>query len=109
VVSPFPFLTFLCAFLSLLFFFLFFFSFTQAVLEAYVPVIKFTFSDIDFDLPYARMLSATIPENFDIFDDSNLRNIDPKSILSLNGQSFFLSFFSSLFHHGLLALHFDSL
>eukprot|EP00823_Brevimastigomonas_motovehiculus_P004058 TRINITY_DN2597_c3_g1_i1.p1 TRINITY_DN2597_c3_g1~~TRINITY_DN2597_c3_g1_i1.p1 ORF type:complete len:761 (+),score=244.43 TRINITY_DN2597_c3_g1_i1:46-2283(+) len=53
--------------------------------DAYVPVIKFQFDGIDFDLVYAQLAYPTIPDNFNIFDDSILKDIDPKSVLSLNG------------------------
>lgn len=57
----------------------------SAVLDAYVPVCKFIFEGIEFDLVYAQLRTNTIPDNFNIFDDNHLRGIDHKSVLSLNG------------------------
>jgi poly(A) polymerase len=56
----------------------------QSVPDAYVPVIKFSWDGIDFDLVYAQLQYPVIPEPFNIFDDNHLR-IDIKSVLSLNG------------------------
>lgn len=58
----------------------------QAVPDAYVPVMKLVFDGIDIDLLYAQLASAIIPEDLNIFDDNILRNIDKKSVLSMNGQ-----------------------
>lgn len=57
-----------------------------AVPDAHVPVIKFVFDGIDFDLTFSQLAYAVIPPNFNVFDDSHLNNIDKKSELSLNGQ-----------------------
>ena len=37
------------------------------------------------DLLFARLALATIPEDLDLLDVNNLRNLDEKSVLSLNG------------------------
>jgi len=52
---------------------------------------KMCFQGVSMDLLYAQLQSATIPENFNIFDNSNLRNMDQKSVLSLNGTGFLAS------------------
>jgi len=54
-----------------------------AVPESYVPVIKCIINGVPFDLVYAQV---NLVPNFDIFDDHNLKNIDSKSVLSLNGR-----------------------
>jgi len=57
----------------------------QAVPDAYVPVMKFTFSSIEIDLLFARLALSMIPEDLDLLDEQNLRNLDDKSVLSING------------------------
>ncbi len=37
------------------------------------------------DLVYAQLAYPTIPEDFNVFDDIHFKDIDQKSILSLNG------------------------
>ena len=37
------------------------------------------------DLVFARLALATIPEDLDLLDVNNLRNLDEKSVLSMNG------------------------
>ena len=56
-----------------------------AVPDAFVPIIKFEFEGVEIDLVFSQVKLATIPPDFKIFDDSILRNMDPKSVLSLNG------------------------
>ncbi len=46
---------------------------------------KFNFDGVHIDLLYAQLAISVIPPDFNIFDNSNLRNVDPKSVLSLNG------------------------
>jgi len=54
--------------------------------DAYVPIMKFKMNGIDFDLMYVQLASVTtVTDSFNIFDDNNLRGIDPQSVLSLNG------------------------
>lgn len=57
----------------------------QAVEEAFVPVIKMNFDGIEIDLLFARLNLKEIPDNFDLRDDSLLKNLDPKCVRSLNG------------------------
>jgi poly(A) polymerase len=53
--------------------------------DAYVPVIKMKFSGVAIDLLFARLALSTIPEDLDLLDQNNLKNLDEKSVLSLNG------------------------
>ncbi|XP_059373463.1 poly(A) polymerase gamma isoform X3 [Carassius carassius] len=57
----------------------------RAVEDAFVPVIKFKFDGIEIDLLFARLALQSIPDNLDLRGDSLLRNLDIKSIRSLNG------------------------
>eukprot|EP01119_Soliformovum_irregulare_P025754 TRINITY_DN9624_c0_g1_i1.p1 TRINITY_DN9624_c0_g1~~TRINITY_DN9624_c0_g1_i1.p1 ORF type:complete len:640 (+),score=158.21 TRINITY_DN9624_c0_g1_i1:48-1967(+) len=57
----------------------------KSVPEAYVPVINYKFSGIEMDLLFARLAVSTIPEDLDLVDANNLKNLDEKSVLSLNG------------------------
>lgn len=53
--------------------------------DAYVPVIKMAYDGIYIDLLFARLSVAMIPENFDILDEENLKNVDDETQRSLNG------------------------
>lgn len=57
----------------------------RAVEEAFVPVIKMNFDGIEIDLLFARLALKEIPDNFDLRDDKLLKNLDAKSVRSLNG------------------------
>uniref|UniRef100_A0A4W3GQH9 polynucleotide adenylyltransferase n=1 Tax=Callorhinchus milii TaxID=7868 RepID=A0A4W3GQH9_CALMI len=57
----------------------------RAVEDAYVPVIKFEYDNIEIDLVFARLALQTIPDNLDLRDDSRLKNLDIRCIRSLNG------------------------
>eukprot|EP00743_Colponemidia_sp_Colp-15_P001654 GILK01001807.1.p2 GENE.GILK01001807.1~~GILK01001807.1.p2 ORF type:complete len:637 (+),score=126.58 GILK01001807.1:95-2005(+) len=58
----------------------------QPVPEAYVPVIKMKFCDVQIDLLFARLALTIIPESMtSLEDDQLLKNLDDKSVLSLNG------------------------
>ncbi|XP_053669164.1 poly(A) polymerase type 3 [Anopheles marshallii] len=57
----------------------------RAVEEAFVPVIKMNFDGIEIDLLFARLALKEIPDNFDLRDDILLKNLDQKSVRSLNG------------------------
>jgi len=56
-----------------------------AVPDAYVPVIGLKFCGVPMDLLFARLALTTIPDDIDLLDVNNLRNLDEKSVLSLNG------------------------
>ena len=56
-----------------------------AVPDAYVPVMKFVYDGVDIDLLFAQLALTSIPANLDLLDDTLLRNLDEKSVLSLNG------------------------
>uniref|UniRef100_A0A6Q2YUH2 polynucleotide adenylyltransferase n=1 Tax=Esox lucius TaxID=8010 RepID=A0A6Q2YUH2_ESOLU len=57
----------------------------RAVEEAFVPVIKLSFDNIEIDILFARLALQTIPENLDLRDDGLLKNLDIRCIRSLNG------------------------
>lgn len=65
----------------------------QAVPDAYVPVINMKFSGVQIDLLFARLALSIIPDDLDLLDEQILKNLDDKSILSLNGR------FSSLWQY----------
>ncbi|KAJ3091075.1 polynucleotide adenylyltransferase [Quaeritorhiza haematococci] len=54
--------------------------------DAYVPVIKFHFSDIPIDLVFARLALPSVPDELDLRDDNLLKNLDERCIRSLNGS-----------------------
>eukprot|EP01130_Rhizamoeba_saxonica_P006958 TRINITY_DN2788_c0_g3_i1.p1 TRINITY_DN2788_c0_g3~~TRINITY_DN2788_c0_g3_i1.p1 ORF type:complete len:624 (+),score=142.53 TRINITY_DN2788_c0_g3_i1:86-1957(+) len=58
-----------------------------AVPDAYVPVMKMYFKGIQIDLLCATLSLPMIPEELDLLDDRScdLKNLDDKSVLSLNG------------------------
>lgn len=53
--------------------------------DAHVPIMKMYIDGIPIDLLFARLALSVIPEDFDILDDNCLKNLDEKSVLSLNG------------------------
>lgn len=54
--------------------------------EAYVPIIKLKLSGIQIDLLFARLHIPQIPESLDSLNDDNLlKNLDDKTVRSLNG------------------------
>jgi poly(A) polymerase len=57
----------------------------SAVVDAYVPVLKFEFDEIEIDLLYASVAMDIIPEDLDLFDNNILKNLDQKTTRSLNG------------------------
>ncbi|XP_075452308.1 poly(A) polymerase gamma isoform X4 [Ascaphus truei] len=57
----------------------------RAVEDAFVPVIKFDFMNVEIDLVFARLPVQCIPDNLDLRDDSRLRSLDIRCIRSLNG------------------------
>ena len=56
-----------------------------AVPDAFVPIIKFEFDGLEIDLVFSQVPKPTVTHDFNIFDDTILRQMDPKSVLSLNG------------------------
>ena len=54
--------------------------------DAYVPLITTEISGIPIDLVFAQLNMQSIPEDLDLSDDNLLRNLDDKSVRSLNGQ-----------------------
>jgi poly(A) polymerase len=57
----------------------------HAVEEAFVPVIKLRYNGIELDILFARLALREVGENQKLDDDNLLRNLDEKSIRSLNG------------------------
>ncbi|CAD5229806.1 unnamed protein product [Bursaphelenchus xylophilus] len=57
----------------------------HAVEDAFVPVIKLQYSGLDIDILFARLALKAVAEDEDLSDDMLLRNLDEKSIRSLNG------------------------
>lgn len=58
----------------------------QPVPDAYVPVIKFSFAGIQFDLLFARLAFSKIdPVTFNTLEDKNLSGVDEQTQRSLNG------------------------
>lgn len=57
-----------------------------AVPDAIVPVIKFKFFGISFDLVYVPLVSGNVPDNLDINGISIIRNVDQESVTNINGR-----------------------
>lgn len=57
----------------------------QVVHDALVPIIMFKFDDIEIDLAFCRLPTVNIPADFNLQDDRILKNMDEKSIVSING------------------------
>ena len=53
--------------------------------DAFVPVIKLQYCGIELDILFARLALKVIPDDQSIHDDNLLKNLDDKSIRSLNG------------------------
>lgn len=63
----------------------------HAVEDAFVPVIKLRHSGIELDILFARLALKEVSDDQQLSDDKLLRNLDDKSIRSLNGL-FYLIF-----------------
>lgn len=79
--------------------------------DAYVPIIKLKYHDIPIDLLFARLNLPVIKENISLLNDSILKSMDEKCILSLNGSRVadaMLNFVPSteVFHSSLRAIKF---
>uniref|UniRef100_A0A0N5A7P3 Poly(A) polymerase n=1 Tax=Syphacia muris TaxID=451379 RepID=A0A0N5A7P3_9BILA len=57
----------------------------RQVPEAFVPVIKLKYRGIELDILFARLALTRVPDDQKLNDDSILRNLDNKSVRSLNG------------------------
>lgn len=51
-----------------------------------MPVIKLKYYGIEMDILFARLALPRVPEDQQLNDDSLLRNLDEKSVRSLNGE-----------------------
>ncbi|KAK8805544.1 hypothetical protein WA158_002200 [Blastocystis sp. Blastoise] len=56
--------------------------------DAYVPLIKMKYRNVSIDLLYVSIprYPNSIPKNFDILDNENLRGLDDAGITSINGR-----------------------
>jgi len=53
---------------------------------AYVPIMKFSMDGVEIDLLFAQLQIDIIdPQRFNVLENRNLKNLDQKSVLSLNG------------------------
>jgi poly(A) polymerase len=57
----------------------------RSIEDAFVPVIKLKYDDMEIDLVFARMALKEIPNDIDLKNNDLLKNLDPKCIRSLNG------------------------
>uniref|UniRef100_A0A914E207 polynucleotide adenylyltransferase n=1 Tax=Acrobeloides nanus TaxID=290746 RepID=A0A914E207_9BILA len=57
----------------------------HAVEDAFVPVIKLRYNGIELDILFARLALKEVPDDLQLSDDNLLKNLDEKSIRSLNG------------------------
>jgi poly(A) polymerase len=58
----------------------------QPIQNAYVPLIKLYYDDIDMDILFARLTNKqSVPEDQDLRNVEILRNLDDKCVRSLNG------------------------
>jgi poly(A) polymerase len=54
--------------------------------DAFVPVVKLRYNGIDLDILFARLALKEVNDEQQLSDDNLLRNLDEKSIRSLNGM-----------------------
>lgn len=57
----------------------------HAIEHAFVPVIKLRYNGIELDILFARLDVSEITADMSLDDDNLLRNLDEKSVRSLNG------------------------
>ena len=57
----------------------------RAVPEAFVPVIKMRFDNIEIDMTFARLALKEVSDGQQLSDSQLLKNLDNKCVLSLNG------------------------
>lgn len=57
----------------------------RQVPEAFVPVIKLKYRGIELDILFARLALTRVPDDQQLNDDQILKNLDDKSVRSLNG------------------------
>ncbi|XP_062293770.1 poly(A) polymerase type 3-like [Scomber scombrus] len=57
----------------------------RAIEEAYVPVIKLSYDEIEIDLIFAQVPLKSITENLDLCNNKLLKGIDKRCVRSLNG------------------------
>ena len=53
--------------------------------DAHTPIMKMVFSGIEIDLLQASLALPSIPDSIDLADINILRNLDERSVRSLNG------------------------
>ncbi|KAL7669982.1 hypothetical protein ACOME3_004928 [Neoechinorhynchus agilis] len=71
----------------------------RSVEDAFVPVVKFEYDGVDIDLIYARLNRFTVPKNFDITDNSIIKDIDLRCVRSLNGARVAMDLYSLVPNH----------
>ncbi|GAA94903.1 uncharacterized protein L969DRAFT_89839 [Mixia osmundae IAM 14324] len=54
--------------------------------EAYVPLIKVKFTNVEIDLTFARINRPTVPDDLELGDDNLLKQLDERDVRSLNGS-----------------------
>ncbi|KAL7676790.1 hypothetical protein ACOME3_003040 [Neoechinorhynchus agilis] len=59
----------------------------RVIQDAFVPVIKFEFDGINFDLVFAHLDLPTIPIEIDLMNEEIYKDIDPICARSMNGAS----------------------
>ncbi|KAI0977850.1 hypothetical protein GJ496_000279 [Pomphorhynchus laevis] len=58
----------------------------QSIHDAFVPVVKLEFDGIELDMVFARITNGYVPDDFQLRDNSVLKNLDERCIRSLNGS-----------------------
>lgn len=56
-----------------------------AVREAFVPLVKMTFDNVEIDLLFAQVQHKRVSEHLDLLDNNILRGCEAEDIKSLNG------------------------